>query len=390
VTIDRREFVRIGAGSALGLAALQAGAAAAAAAHTGPAADPEAAAANRASAPLIIDALGGFANPNLGESDITTAAVDDRGLRDARASGLTAVNQTVGYVNGAMDPFEHSVAEVADWDRLIRSRDAELLKVLTAADIRRARETGRIGVILGFQNAAMMGSDPRRVAVFANLGVRVIQLTYNVRNQLGDGAMVGENHGLTTFGREVVHALNENRVMVDLSHSGEQTCIDAIAESRSPVIISHTGCRAIADLPRNKSDRELRAVAERGGLVGVYFMPFLAIGRQPTADDLLAHIEHAVTVCGEDHVCIGTDGTVSQIDDMTKYLEELKDEVATRKAAGIAATGERADIVPFLPDLQGPGKFHRLAQLLSERGHPASRIEKILGGNFLGFAERTW
>jgi membrane dipeptidase len=384
VTIDRRQFVRIGAGSALGLAALGSGATVDAAACTDPAE------LEHAGGPIIIDALGGFANPNLGESDTSPSAVDQRGLRDARESGLTAVNQTIGYVSGSMDPFEYSVAEIGAWDALIRSRDTELLKVLAATDIRRAAKTGRLGVILGFQNGAMMGSDAKRAAVFANLGVRVIQLTYNVRNQIGDGAMAPENLGLTPFGRDVVHALNEHRVMVDLSHSGEQTCLDAIAASASPVIISHTGCRALADLPRNKSDEELRAVAEKGGLVGIYFMPFLAVGRQPTADDLLAHIDHAVTVCGEDHVCIGTDGTVSQIDDMKAYLEELKAEVEARKAAGIGATGERADIVPFLPDLQGPGKFHRLATLLQQRGYPAARVEKILGGNFLRFAAAIW
>lgn len=390
MTIDRREFVRIGAGSALGLAALRAGATGTETNCVDPSDRRSDASTGGANRPFIVDALGGFANPNLGESDMSIVAVDERGLRDARASGLTAVNQTIGYVNGAMDPFEYSVAEIADWDRLIRSRDTELLKVLTAADIRRAQATGRIGVILGFQNATMMGSDVHRVALFANLGMRVIQLTYNGRNQLGDGAMASENLGLTSFGREIVHALNEQRVMVDLSHSGEQTCRDAIAASTAPIIISHTGCRAVADLPRNKSDRELRAVAEKGGLVGIYFMPFLAIDRQPTADDLLAHIDHAVSVCGEDHVCIGTDGTVSQIDDMATYLDELKDEVAARKAAGIAATGERADIVPFLPDLKGPDKFHRLATLLGDRGHPASRVDKILGGNFLRFADAVW
>lgn len=390
MTIDRREFVRIGTGSALGFAALRAGAAGDAGACAESPAPREADAPGRTGAPFIIDALGGFSNPNLGENEITTSAVDDRGLRDARASGLTSVNQTVGYVNGAMDAFEYSVAEVADWDRLIRARETELVKVLRADDIRLARDTGRIGVILGFQNSAMMGGDAKRVEVFANLGVRIIQLTYNVQNQLGDGAMAPGNHGLTPFGREIVQALNHHRVMVDLSHSGEQTCIDAIGASKSPVIISHTGCRALADLPRNKSDRELRAVAEKGGLVGIYFMPFLAVGRQPTAGDLLAHVDHAVAVCGEDHVCIGTDGTVSRIDDMPKYLGELQAEVEERKAAGIGATGERADIVPFLPDLQGPGKFHRLSELLRDRGYSTSRVDKILGGNFLRFAEAIW
>jgi membrane dipeptidase len=178
--------------------------------------------------------------------------------------------------------------------------------------------------------------------------------------------------------------------MVDLSHSGEQICLDAVSASAKPIAITHTGCRALVDLPRNKSDRELRAVAEKGGFVGMYFMPFLAAGRQPMAADLVAHIEHAVKVCGEDHVGIGTDGTVCAIDDMPDYMRALEKEVQQRRAAGISAPGERADIVTFLPDLQGPDKFHKLADLLAKRGHSASRIDKILGLNFLRFAGDVW
>ena len=120
-------------------------------------------------------------------------------------------------------------------------------------------------------------------------------------------------------------------------------------------MISHTGCRALTDLPRNKSDRELRLLADKGGFVGIYFMPFLAIDRQPTADDLIAHIEHAIKICGEDHVGIGTDGTVPKIADMAAYMVEFRKEVEARRAAGIGAAGERPDIVKFLPDLSvGP------------------------------------
>ena len=154
--------------------------------------------------------------------------------------------------------------------------------------------------------------------------------------------------------------------------------------------ITHTGCRAVADLPRNKSDRELRLVAERGGFVGIYFMPFLAAGRQPMAADLVAHLEHAIQVCGEDHVGLGTDGTVCAIDDMPAYLRALEQEVRERRASGVGATGERADIVPFLPDLSGPEKFWTLADLLARRGHSSRRIEKILGLNFLRVAGDVW
>ena len=162
----------------------------------------------------------------------------------------------------------------------------------------------------------MMGTDASRVDAFADLGVRVIQLTYNPANSLGDGSMAPGNHGLTAFGREVVERLNLNKVMVDLSHSGQQTCLDAARASRQPISINHTGCRALVDPPRNKSDEELRLVAERGGFVGIYFMPFLNPTSVATAADVVAHLDHAVNVCGEDHVGIGTDGGTTGIDDM--------------------------------------------------------------------------
>ena len=342
--------------------------------------------------PLIIDALGDIADPNLSDTEIEgpSRGLDGRALSDAKASGLSAVNLTIGYVAGKEEPFEKSIRDIGVWDALIRRHHASLSKVLTITDIRQAQASGKVGVIYGFQNAAMMGSDAKRVELFANLGMRVIQLTYNVRNQLGDGSMVPENKGLTDFGREVVHELNRNGVLMDLSHSGESICLDAIAASEKPILISHTGCRALADLPRNKTDEELRLLADKGGFVGIYSMPFLAIGRQPMASDLIAHIEHAIKICGEDHVGIGTDGTVPKIDDMPAFMEHFRKEVAERRATGIAATGERDDIVTFLPDLTGPQKFRKLADLLAKRGHSSRRIEKILGANFLRVAGEVW
>jgi len=348
---------------------------------------------SRARRPLIIDALGGIENPNRPQAerdDPNVIGIDARSLADARASGLSAFNMTIGFVFGKDDPYAQSVREVAAWNAFVNQHAEALLPVLRAADIRRAHEQGRAGVILGFQNAAMMGSDMSRVDTFAKSGVRVIQLTYNGPNQFGDGSMVPDNRGLTPLGRDLVQALNRNRVLVDLSHSGERICLDAAVASSQPIAITHTGCRALTDLPRNKSDRELRLVAEKGGFVGIYFMPFLAIGRQPTAADLVAHIEHAIKVCGEDHVGIGTDGSVCAIDDMPAYMRALEQEVQQRRAAGISAPGERGDIVPFLPDLQGPDKFHKLADLLAQRGHSASRIDKILGMNFLRVANEVW
>jgi membrane dipeptidase len=282
------------------------------------------------------------------------------------------------------------VAEIGAWDARLRANAEHLLKVYGVADILRARSENKIGVIYGFQNAAMVGNNPGRIDMFANLGVRVIQLTYNPANQLGDGSMAPENRGLTPLGRQVVERLNANRVMVDLSHSGEKTCLDAARTSKQPISINHTGCRALNDVPRNKTDEELRLVATRGGFVGIYFMPFLSASGHAKADDVVAHIEHAVDVCGEDHVGIGTDGTVTPIDDLEAYKAHLAKEIAARRAAGISAKGERPDTFPFVVDLRGVGQFRELADRLERRGYTTGRIEKILGRNFLAYAQQIW
>jgi membrane dipeptidase len=347
--------------------------------------------------PIVINALGGLENPNLAlqrpaGSPVDTGRpdIDDRAIRDARASGLTAVNITLGYVAGPDDPYQYTLNTIRTWDEVLKARPGDLLKVNTAADLLRARDEGRIGIIYGFQNATQVGDDLERIGTFAKLGVRVIQLTYNPANQIGDGSMAPLNRGLTAFGRQVVERLNAHRIMVDLSHSGERTCLDAIAASSRPISINHTGCRALNDVPRNKTDAELRGVAEKGGFVGVYFMPFLSPSGHASAEDVVAHIDHAVKVCGEDHVGIGTDGSVTAIDDLAAYQSHLAKEVADRAKAGIGAKGERADTYPFVVDLRGPGQFEKLAGLLKARGYSERRIEKILGLNFLGYAREVW
>ena len=378
--IDRRSTL------AMGIAAI----AASARAEQGPRRSPPGS--------IVINSLGEITNPNARPAQAATGAVaradnaivDERAIADAHASGLTAVNITLGYVAGKDDPFPATVRDIALWDQRIRSRAADLVKVYTAADIVQAHAQGKIGIIYGFQNAAMMADDASRVDIFAGLGVRVIQLTYNPRNQLGCGSTVADNCGLSDFGREVVERLNANRVIVDLSHSGEQTCLDAIRASKQPIAITHTGCRALSDLPRNKTDRELRMVAERGGYVGIYFMLYLNAAGRASAADLVRHIEHAVNLCGEDHVGIGTDGTITSHDDMPAYLANFHTEYAARAAAGIAAPGEGPDRYPFLMDLRGPGQFRQLARLLTARGFTQARVDKILGGNFLAYARSVW
>jgi len=347
--------------------------------------------------PIVVNALGGLANPNLqigreagAAADTLVLDVDDRGVADTKASGLTAVNVTLGYVAGPQEPYAYTLKTLDAWDALLAARAADLTLIRKAADIRRAKADGKVGVIYGFQNAEQIGPHLERVDEFAARGVRIVQLTYNPANSLGDGSMAPGNRGLTSVGRQVIERLNAARLMVDLSHSGERTCLEAIAASKAPISINHTGCKAVTDLPRNKTDAELRGVAEKGGFVGVYFMPFLNLSGHASADDVVAHIEHALKVCGEDHVGIGTDGSVAAIDDMEAYKEALRLENAGRVAAGIAAKGERADTYPFVLDLRGPDQFRKLARMLAARGHKPRVIEKVLGLNFVAYAERIW
>jgi len=373
MTIDRR--------------AILAGAAGLAATSLLPASAARAAAAPDSRKWVIVNALGGLADPNIRDAP---DPFSPRVLAEGHASGITAINCTLGYVAGPADPFEKSVADVAEMDMLLRRYPRDLIKILSAADIRRAKAEKKIGIIYGFQNGAMMGKDAGRVDIFANMGVRIFQLTYNPANQLGDGSMAPDNRGLTPFGREVIERLNAQKMIVDLSHSGEKTCLEAARASKAPISINHTGCRAVTDLPRNKTDAELRLVAEKGGFVGIYFMPFLNISGHARAEDVVRHIDHAVNICGEDHVGIGTDGHIGQIDDLQAYEAVLAKEIAERRAAGISAVGERPDTYPFVVDLRGPDQFRKLIGLLAASGYSSSRIEKIMGLNFVRHAEGVW
>ena len=350
-----------------------------------------------------INALGALDNPNLPEVAEADAAeldargyisgvrrIDARALADARSAGLSAVNITLGHVAGSGDAFCETVRDITGWNAFIAQHAGALRRVQSVADIAAAADAGQVGVIYGFQNTEMLGNEVDRVRLFAMMGVRVIQLTYNGRNAVGDGATVPDDRGLSRFGAEVVERLQAEGVLLDLSHSSERTCLDALSLAQRPVAITHSACRAVADHPRNKSDAELRLLADRGGVIGLYFMPYLRLSGQPMAADLVAHLEHAIDVCGEDHVGLGTDGGTTGHDDMTAYRRQLEDEIAQRRKLGIGAPGETADVATFLPDLCGPTQFQRLADLLAARGHSEARIEKILGGNFRRLMTEAW
>jgi membrane dipeptidase len=329
---------------------------------------------------IVIDTLSGGPLP----SNVTAEAqpLDEPSLAETRRSGLTACNITVSGVGSYANDYAATVNAIAYWNAEIAAHPGDFRLVRHAADIVEAKKQGQLGILYGFQDSTPFGEDAKRLDEFWNLGVRIFQLTYNLRNLVGDGCLEPGNAGLSKFGRELVEKLNAKRCLVDLSHSGQRTALEAIAASKAPVVISHTGCAALAARPRNKTDEELKALADKGGVVGMYLMPFLRMEGQPMAEDLIRHIDHAVKVCGEDHVAIGTDGIVNAVKLTPEYDKYFKSFVADRVARGIAAPGESPDIYNLVPDLNTADRFDTLAHLLSRRGYPDSRIAKIVGGNF--------
>lgn len=379
---DRRSFLK--STSAVALAGLPASRLLAA--DQAPRAEQEAQGADPLRTLIVVNGLGGldegYAPPPPGPRVLVSA----RALAAAKTSGMAALNMTVA--SGVS--FEGAVESIGKYDDFIRAHSADLLKVHTTADIRQAKAGRKIGVIYGFQNAAMVGDKAARIDTFADLGVRVIQLTYNPLNQLGGGSIAPGNPGLTPFGREVVARLNARNVMIDLSHSGTQMCLDAARASARPISINHTGCKAIVDVPRNKTDEELKLVADKGGYIGIYFMMFLAKGRMATADDVVAHIEHAIKVCGEDHVGIGSDYGIVELGDMAAVRAFWANFVRERMANKTAAPGEDPNILPFSEGLIGPNQFRNLYRALEKRGHKPALIEKVLGQNYMRFAKDVW
>jgi membrane dipeptidase len=332
---------------------------------------------------IVIDGLGGPGGSS--EGPLTR---DD--IAHVRASGLTAQNVTVSAVGVLTGAFENTVEAIAFWEQELATHPDVLMKVRSAADLQTAKDTGRLGLIYGFQDTLPLGDDLSRLDTFYGLGVRIIQLTYNRRNLAGDGCLEPADGGLSRTGREMVEKMNQQGILVDLSHSGRRTALDAIEVSKKPVAITHTGCAALADLPRNKTDEELRRLADKGGVAGIYLMPFLRTQGQPMAEDVIRHIEHAVKICGEDHVGIGTDGGISPVDLTPEYIERFRKNVADRRRLGVSAPGESEDVYTFVPDLNTPRRFETIARHLLDRGHSATRVAKILGGNFARLFRETW
>lgn len=309
---------------------------------------------------------------------------DQAAIQAVRDSGITALKSTLG---GAAGSFEETVADIAAAQALIEHHPETFLKVRRHDDLARAKREGKVGVILSFEAASMLEGRLDRIDLFRRFDVLAMGLTYNTASPFGNGCLTVGSGGVTPLGRQAIARMNAAGIALDLSHANAPTTADGIALSAKPAVITHAGCHAVYAHPRNKRDREMRALAERGGVMGIYMLPFLTDEhRQPMLEDYLRHMLHALDVCGEDHVGIGTDSLFfTASDDDLEAMAKLE---AQRSSAGVAAPGENRP--PYIPDLNTPRKLERVCDALGRKGYGARVVEKVLGLNFSRVFNEIW
>ncbi len=302
------------------------------------------------------------------------------------ASGATALTLTVPETCA---DFDEAVAELAHHQRMIDADPVRLTLARRPGEIAAAKAGGRVALIFGFQNGRPIGDDLRRIRTFWELGLRVLQLTYNEHNQFGDGCLVPRDAGLTPLGRRAIREMNDTGIVVDLTHVGYRTSRDAVEASAQPVIISHANPRALADNPRNLPDDLIKAVAATGGVVGACgWGPVCWRGgpRRPGVDDLVAHIDYLVNLVGIDHVGFGTDSPAAGIGTVAEHAAEINRAYPQVVGGFVAQFGTGLEGRYAVPTERLP----LLTEALLQRGYPEDGIGKIMGGNFLRVFRDVW
>jgi membrane dipeptidase len=304
-------------------------------------------------------------------------------LQEMIDSGINAITKTM------CDPktFELEAMEVAmdgirSFDAWIAANPRQVLKATSVADLDRAQRENRIAVFYLVQNSTPFGKDLDRVDTFHSLGLRSVQITYNYQNWAGAGCKERTNSGLSEFGLQLVEKLNDTNMLVDCSHANMQTMADTIRASRTPIIVSHTGCAAVHANERNTTDENLRLLADHGGVAGIdQIRTHISPLREGAVEHYYDHIQHAINVCGIDHVGIGSDRDHRYIDLTPEYIAELKAEQG--------ANLNEADLPWFMVELNGPRRMETIWDGLKGRGLSDGEVEKIMGANVRRVYEET-
>jgi len=285
--------------------------------------------------------------------------------------------------------FPGAIDALADWSNAFHHADSGFFKVLKGADLQEASRQGKLGIILACQDAAILDSSTgsvndynlRNLRLFYDLGLRVLQLTHNDRNAVGDSFREKTDAGLSRLGEKVVAEMNVLGMVIDTSHCSDRTTLEAIRLSAKPVAVTHAGCRALYPTPRNKPDEVIRALADKGGYFGVFNMSnWLTDRDRSTVDDVVDHIDHVVKTGGIDLAGFGSDHPV--LGDSMPQAEKVK-----LMSGYIARNPGMPGAEPLhghvtVTELDGPDRMRVLAGALARRGYKEEAVEKILGGNF--------
>jgi membrane dipeptidase len=297
-----------------------------------------------------------------------------------RASGITGFHNSIG--TGGPTAVEETLEFMAGWQGFV-GRNAHLFSLVNAAaDLDAAKKQRKVAVIMGVQNAEHFRS-PADVKRFYLLGQRCAQLTYNSQNLLGAGSTERVDGGVTDFGAEIIKAMNEVGMLVDVSHCGDRTTLDAVELSTQPIAITHSNCRALNDHPRLKTDEAIRKVAAKGGVMGVTGVRMFVRNQEPTTvEHMVDHIDHVVKLVGVEHVGVGTDADLNGYEDMP--ADQLKMLRESYKAS--YAFRERIDT----DGVDHPQKIFDLTEALIRRGYSDENITAVLGGNFRRLLGAIW
>jgi len=299
-------------------------------------------------------------------------------FRDMRRGGLTGANCTCSVWEG----FRDTMVNIGQWNNWFDVHDDLIFKARTVADIRRAKGEGRTAIVLGFQNTSAFEDQVAFVRIFKDAGVGIAQMTYNTQNLVGSGCYESTDGGLSDFGHDVVAEMNRVGMLCDLSHVGSQTSRDVILASTKPVAYSHCLPNGLKDHPRNKTDEELRFIADQGGFIGVtMFPPFLRRGIEAGIADYVEAMDYVINIAGEDAVGIGTDFTQGQGDEFMRWITH--DKGNGRKLTDFGP-------VKFPDGLGAIGDMANLTKAMQAAGWTEPRIRKVMGENWLKLLDAVW
>ena len=300
-------------------------------------------------------------------------------FRNMRQGGLTAVNCTVSV----LENFRQTLANIIEWDQLLNQYADLIMPVGNTADIQAAKKAGKTGIIYGFQNTTAIEDDIGLLTIFHTLGVKVIQLTYMEANLVGQGCLERIDAGLTGFGLEVIEEMNRLGILIDLSHVGYRTTMDAIDASAKPVAFTHANPYSLCPHPRNKPDDAIKALAKKDGVIGAtVFPPFLPAGNASTIADFIDVIEYLVEMVGIDHVAIGTDFTEGQPREFFDWLLSGKSKQGPAMELDFPIRNPQG--------IQNSIDFPNLTEALLDRGFTESETQKILGENMVRLFQEAW